>query len=113
LKKLGFIISRLINILLIFFIIFIILNDYHIIDFSNTLKYILYFLTFILILISATKELILNKSWLSKFINFIILFCSIAGGVFSIQANQINILIYICIISSLIYCFIELVYRRA
>ncbi|MPM05687.1 hypothetical protein SDC9_51978 [bioreactor metagenome] len=112
-NKFLILINKIISILLIFFIVFIILNEYYIIEFSNTLKYVLYFLTLILILISSTKEIIVNKSGLSKFINCIILFSSIVGGVFSIVANQINIFIYICILFSLIYGFIELVYKKA
>ncbi|EJZ50506.1 MULTISPECIES: hypothetical protein [Clostridium] len=112
-NKFIMIINKIISILLIFFIVFIILNEYYVIEFSTTLKYVLYFLTLILILISSTKEIIVNKSGLSKFINCIILFSSIVGGVFSIVTNQINIFIYICILFSLIYGFIELVYKKA
>ena len=112
-NKFSMFINKIINILLVFFIVFIILNQYYIIDFSNTLKYVLYFLTLILILISSTKEIILGKSGLSKFINCIILFSFIVGGVFSIITNQINIFIYICILFSLIHGFIDLIYKRA
>ena len=112
-NKFSMFINKIINILLVFFIVFIVLNQYYIIDFSTTLKYVLYFLTLILILISSTKELILGKSGLSKFINFLILFCFIIGGVFSIITKQINILIYICILFSLIHGFIDLIYKKA
>lgn len=112
-NNLAMFINKIINILLVFFIVFIVLNQYYIIDFSTTLKYVLYFLTLILILISSTKELILGKSGLSKFINFLILFSFIIGGVFSILTNQINILIYICILFSLIHGFIDLIYKKA
>ena len=111
--KFSVFINKIINILLVFFIIFIILNQYYIIEFSNTLKYILYFLTLILILISSTKEIIVSKSGLTKFINCIILFTFIVGGIFSIITNQINVFIYICILFSLINGFIDLIYKKA
>lgn len=112
-NKLYTVINKIINILLVFFIISLILNQYYIIEFSTTIKYMLYFLTLILILISSTKEIIISKSGLSKFINCIILFSFIVGGIFSILSNQINMFIYICILFSLIHGFIDLVYKRA
>lgn len=112
-NKLSVFINKIINILLVFFIVFIILNQYYIIEFSNTLKYVLYFLTLILILISSTKEIIVSKSGLTRFINCIILFTFIVGGVFSIITNQINVFIYICMLFSLINGFIDLIYKRA
>lgn len=112
-NKISIFINKLINILLVFFIIFIILNQYYIIEFSTTFKYILYFLTLILILISSTKEIIVSKSALTKFINCIILFSFIVGGVFSIISNKINISIYICILFSFTSGFIDLIYKKA
>ncbi|MDV4151617.1 hypothetical protein R0131_12360, partial [Clostridium sp. AL.422] len=96
-----------------FFIIFIILNQYYIIEFSDTLKYIIYFLTLILILISSTKEIIISKSGLTKFINCIILFSFIVGGVFSIVTYQINVFVYICMLFAFIHGFIDLIYKKA
>ena len=112
-SKCTIFINKIINILLVFFIVFIILNQYYIIEFSNTLKYVLYFLTLILMLVSSTKEILISKSGLTKFINCIILFSFIVGGVFLIINNQVNIFIYICILFSLINGFIDLVYKRA
>lgn len=111
--KFTSILNKLISILIIFFIVFLILNKYYIIHFSDTLKNVLSFLTIILILISSTREVITNKSGFSKFINCTILFCSIVGGVFAIINNQLNLFVYICIIFSLAYGVIDLVYKKA
>ncbi|WP_300385623.1 hypothetical protein [Clostridium sp.] len=111
--KLKFLVNRLISISLIFFIISLILNEYKIIEFSLSVKYTLYFLTFILIIVSSTKEIIINKSGLSKFINFVIIVAFLVGGVLSINKNQINNLIYLCILFSLSYGFIEILYKKA
>lgn len=111
--KLKFLINKLISISLIFSIISLILNEYHIIEFSLTVKYILYFLTFILIIVSSTKEILINKSGLSKFINFVIIIAFSIGGILSISKNQINNLIYLCILFSLSYGFIEILYKKA
>lgn len=112
-NKFSIFINKIVNMLLVFFITFIVLNQYYIIEFSDTLKYILYFLTLILILVSSTKEILLGKSGLSKFISYIILFTFIVGGISSIISNEINIFIYICILFSLVHGFIDLIYKRA
>lgn len=112
-SKLKFLINKLISVSLIFFIIFLILNEYHIIELSLNLKYILYFITFMLITISSTKEIIVNKSGLSKFINFVIIIAFSVGGVISINNNQINTLVYLCILFSLSYGFVEILYKKA
>lgn len=111
--KLKFLINKLISISLIFCIISLILNEYNIVEFSLNIKYILYFLTFLLIIVSSTKEIILNKSGLSKFINFIIIIAFFVGGIISINKNQINNLVYLCILFSLSYGFIEILYKKA
>ncbi|GAB6169249.1 hypothetical protein JCM1393_17090 [Clostridium carnis] len=112
-NKFILIINKIINILLILFISFLILNEYYVIQFSDTLKNVFVFLTLILVLLSSTKEIITSSSGLSKFINCIILFCTIVGGVFSIVNKQLNIFIYICLLFSVTYGFVDLVYKKA
>ena len=111
-KKLNYFISRFFNIILIILITGLALDEYNIINFSSIIKEILFFLTFILILICSTKEIILNRSILSKFINFIIICCGIIGGITSIMVNQISYVVYAGILMSLVYGFIELVYKK-
>lgn len=112
-KKVNYFFSNLLNIILILLITGLALDEYNIIEFSSVLQKVLFFLTFILILICSTKEIIINKSVLSKFVNFTILACAIIGGITSIMVNQINYVIYIGILMALIYGFIELVYKKA
>ena len=112
-NKLFLFLNKVISIFLVFFIIFIILNNLYIIDFSDTIKSLLYFLTVILILISATKEIIINKSGLIKFINCVILFTFIVGGIFFITNKSLNFFIYTCILFSFIYGFVDLIYKKA
>lgn len=111
--KLKFLVNKLISVSLIFSILSLVLNEYNIVEFSLTIKYTLYFLTFILIIVSSTKEIIINKSGLSKFINFVIIIAFSIGGILSINKNQINNLIYLCILFSLSYGFIEILYKKA
>lgn len=112
-NKLASILNKTINILLIFFVVFLVLNEYYVVEFSTTLRNVIAFLTMILILISAMKELLTNKSGLSRFINGIILFCSIVGGVFAIISKQLNLFLYTCILFSVVYGFVDLVYKKA
>lgn len=111
-KKLNYFISRFFDIILIVLITGLALDEYNIIKFSSVLQSVIFFLTFILILICATKEIILNKSILSKFVNFTILCCGIIGGITSIMVTQINYVIYVGIFMALIYGFVDLVYKK-
>lgn len=107
------VIDKILSIFLIMFVVFLILNEYYVIQFSDTLKSVLAFLTLILILIISMKELVTNNSGLSRFINGLILFCTIVGGVFSIVNLSLNIFIYISLLFSLIFSLMSLVYKKA
>lgn len=107
------ILNRLLNISLIIIILFLILNEYYVIEFSSKLKDVFIFLSLILILITAIREILTSSSKLSKFVNGVILLSTVIGGVGSIATGQLNLFIYICIMFSLIYCFIDLVYKKA
>lgn len=107
------IIDKVLSIFLIIFVVFLILNSYYIIQFSDTLKSVLSFLTLILILMISMKELTLNKSGLIRFINGVILFCTIVGGVFAIINASLNLFIYASLLFSLVSCVVSLVYKKS
>ena len=106
-------INRFLNILLIVFITLLFLNQLYVIEFSTDLKKIFIFLTFIMILFVATKEILTGKSNFLKFINIVTLCSIIIGGILSIINNQLNIFIYICILFSLFQCLFELIQNKA
>lgn len=105
--------SKILNISLIIVMTFLILNEYYVIEFSSKLRDILIFVGLILILIVALREILTSTSKFSKFINGVILLCTIIGGVGAIVTGQLNMFIYICIMFSLLYCFVDLVYKKA
>lgn len=107
------VIDKILSIFLIMLVVFLILNEYYVIQFSDTLKSVFAFLTLILILITSMKELITNKSGLSRSINGLILFCTIVGGVFSIVNSVLNIFIYVSLLFSLIFSLMSLVYKKS
>ena len=106
-------INGFLNILLIVFITLLLLNQLYLIEFSTDLKKIFIFLTFIMILFVATKEILTGKSNFLKFINIVTLCSIIIGGVLSVLNNQLNIFIYICILFSLFQCLFELIQNKA
>ena len=73
----------------------------------------LLFLTLIMILFIANKEILTGKSNLIKFINIVTLCSIVIGGILSVLNNQLNILIYICILFSLFQCLFELIQNKA
>lgn len=107
------VIDKILSIFLIMFIVFLILNEYYVIQFSDTLKNVLSFLTLILILIRSMKELVSNKSAFARFINGIILFCTIVGGVFAIVNTSLNMFIYVSLLFSTVFSLISLVYKKS
>lgn len=106
------VIDKTLSIFLIMFIVFLILNEYYVIQFSDTLKNVFIFLTLILILMTSMKELVSNKSGFARFINGVILFCIIVGGVFSIVNKELNVFIYISLVFSMVFSLISLVYKK-
>lgn len=105
--------NKSLNFSLIFVLIFLILNEYYVIEFSAKFKDVLIFVGLILILIISLREILTSSSKLSKFINGVTLLCTVIGGVFAIATGQLNMFIYICIMFSLLYCFVDLVYKKA
>ena len=93
--------SRLSYIFLILFIVFLALNELHVIVFSTNLRNVFIYLTLILILLTSLKEIFLGNSGLLKFLNIITLLCTVIGGIFSIVKGQLNAFIYICLLFSL------------
>ena len=106
-------INRFLNILLIILITLLVLNQLYVIEFSSDLRNVFIFLTFIMILFTATKEILTGKSNFLKFINIVTLCSIIIGGVLSVINNQLNIFIYICILFSLFQCLFELIQNKA
>ena len=106
-------INRFLNILLIVFITLLFLNQLYVIEFSIDLKNVFIFLSLIIILFIATKEILIGKSNFLKFINIVTLSSIIIGGVASVVTKQLNILIYIFILFSLFQCLFELIQNKA
>ncbi|MBB6622633.1 hypothetical protein [Clostridium gasigenes] len=106
------VIDKILSIFLIMFVVFLVLNEYYVIQFSGTLKNVLVFLTLILILMTSMKQLVTNKSGLARFINGVILFCTIVGGVFAIVNKSLNIFIYVSLLFAIVFSLISLVYKK-
>lgn len=111
--KFIFVINKITSILLIFFIVLLALSQYSIIQISDTLKSVCYFLSLVLIILSSTRELFTTNSGFSKFISITILLSLLIGGVFAIINSGLNILLYLCILFSLIFGLVDLVYKKA
>lgn len=105
--------NRFLTILLIILICLLVLNRYYIIEFSENLKNVFIFLTLVIILLTSVKEIITGKSGFTKFLSIVILLCTTIGGIFAVMSHQLNAFIYICLLFSLLQCFMELVNTKA
>ena len=98
---------------LIICIVFLILNEFYVIDFSNTTKGIFIFITLSFILLTSLNEALLGINKFTKIINSLNLICALFGGVLSIYKGELNPLIYLCLILSLTNSAIVLTYSKA
>ena len=104
-------ISKICSFILLFLLLVLALNQFQIMNYSNTLKNIFYLLTMILIMFSSVLTLLTNKSGMFKFLSVIIMLSLIAGGILSIITPGLNISLYICIVLSAIYSMIDMFYK--
>ncbi|MCE9654580.1 hypothetical protein [Clostridium celatum] len=106
-------INRFLNIVLIMLITFLVLNQFYIIQFSDSIRDVFIFLTLTLILLTSSKELLTGSSRISKALSILILACAIIGGIYTVADKQLNILIYFCLFFSLLQGFLDLVHSNA
>ncbi|MEG1003529.1 hypothetical protein [Clostridium sp.] len=105
--------QKTISLLLVVLITLLTFNHYKIIVFSNTLNDVFSFLTLALILISSVNVINASKSGLNKFINYIILITALLGGILLIINYKTNIVTYICLIFTVVYAVMDMMYKKA
>lgn len=104
-------ISKICSFLLLFLISVLALNQFKIINYSNDLRDIFYFLTLILIMFSSVTTLLTNKSGFFKFVSVLIMLALIVGGINFILDPGLNIFLYVCFICTAIYSLIDMFYK--
>ncbi len=106
-------IQKIISLSLIILIFLLSLNHFKIIEFSKILKESFSFITLILIIISSISVVNSKKPGIYKFINYIILITAILGGILVIIYSKLNLSVYLCILFTLIYALIDILYKKA
>ncbi|MDQ0148775.1 hypothetical protein ACFO6R_00520 [Eubacterium multiforme] len=106
-------IQKIISLSLIVLILLLTLNHFKIIELSKILKESFSFITLILIIISSVSVLNGKKAGIYKFINYIILITAILGGIFVIINSKLNLSVYVCILFTLTYALIDMLYKKA
>jgi hypothetical protein len=106
-------ISKICSFLLLFLLSLLVLNEFQIMNYSENLKKIFYFLTLILIMFSSVTTLLTNKSGFFKFVSVIIMLALIVGGVISIINPGLNISLYVCLILTVVYSMVDMFYKVA
>ncbi|MBM7835787.1 hypothetical protein [Clostridium sardiniense] len=106
-------IEKLISLLLVVLILLLTFNHFKIIQFSKVLKDSFSFLTLILIIISSVTVINGKKSGIYKFINYIILISAILGGIYVIINSKLNLSVYICLLFTLSYAIVDMLYKKA
>ena len=103
-------IQKVISLLLVILITLLTFNHYKILVYSNTLQDVFSFLTLALILISSVNVINISKSGLNKFINYIIL---IVGGILLIIDYKTKIVVYVCLLFTIVYAIMDMLYKKA
>ena len=106
-------ISKICSFLLLFLLSVLALNEFQIMNYSENLKKIFYFLTLILIMFSSVTTLLTNKSGFFKFVSVVIMLALAVGGVISILKPGLNISLYVCLILTVVYSLIDMFYKVA
>ena len=104
-------IQKVISLLLV--ILITLFNHYKILVYSNTLQDVFSFLTLALILISSVNVINISKSGLNKFINYIILISAVTGGILLIIDYKTKIVVYICLLFTIVYAIMDMLYKKA
>ena len=106
-------IEKLISLLLVVLILLLAFNHFNVIQFSEVLRHSFSFITFILVIISSFSVINGRKPVAYKVVNYIILISAIIGGIYAIINSKLNISIYICLLFSIAYAIVDMLYKRA
>ncbi|MGL4774492.1 MAG: hypothetical protein ACRC2K_13105 [Clostridium sp.] len=104
--------KKFVSLCLILLISILIMDQFKILEFSNTSRDIFIFLTLICIVISSFSVILTSSSKINKFINYIIFLSTIAGGVIFIMQPKINVFILICLGTSFLYSLSDMLYKK-
>jgi len=106
-------VSKICSFLLLFLLSVLALNEFQIMNYSDNLKKIFYFLTLILIMFSSVTTLLTHKSGFFKFVSVVIMLALAVGGVLSILKPELNISLYVCLILTVVYSLVDMFYKVA
>lgn len=106
-------IEKLISLLLVVLILLLTFNHFKIIQFSKVLKDSFSFITLILIIISSVTVINGKKAGIYKFINYIILISAVFGGIHIVINSKLNLSVYICLLFTLSYAIVDMLYKKA
>lgn len=104
-------ISKICSFILLFLFLVLALNELKIMNYSDILKNIFYFITMILVMFSSVITLLTNKSGFFKFTSVVIMLSLVAGGILYIIKPSLNIALYVCVILSCIFSMIDMFYK--
>ena len=89
------------------------LNYLKIIVFNKMLGDCLSLSTLILIIFSSTSTICTSKSNLNKFINYMILISISIGLLFTIISKELNIIVYVSLLLTIIYALMDMIFKKA
>lgn len=104
-------IFKFVSLCLVILITLLVLDYFRIITFTKMIKEILELITLILTVFSATAVICTSKSGFNKFINYVILITTTVGLVLYIIYNQLNNILYVSLLLTIVYSLMEMLYK--
>lgn len=106
------IIEKTVSLVLLILITLLTLDYFKIIIFNKTIGQCLSLCTVILIVFSATSVICTSKSGMNKFISYIILASISTGLIFTIINGNLNIIVYVSLILTVVYALMDMIYKK-
>lgn len=105
-------VQKIVSLILVVLITLLVLSECKIIVFSLVIKDVLSFITIVLMIFSSTSVICCSKSALNKFINYLILLTVIVGITVVIINKELNVVVYVSLLLSVVYALIDMLYNK-
>lgn len=94
------IITKFLNLIQLLLACFLMFNYFHVISFTDDIRYVIMFLTLVIMIFICVLEANSSNGKFMKFLSISTLLFIVVGGVFATIENQINLVLVFCLMST-------------
>ena len=96
------IITKFLNLIQLLLTCFLMFNYFHVISFTDDIRYVIMFLTLVIMIFICVLEANSANGKFMKFLSISTLLFIVVGGVIAAMENQINLVLVFCLMSTCI-----------